>query len=96
MIHELPTLRYKPTSCGFHYEFACCIDGCDSTIKQNWNGSALVESDHPGPGWRNFGGCNWVCPKHKISIIVDGVVCENAFGYEFEPLGISVKRLLGV
>jgi hypothetical protein len=86
MTHELPIYDNKPTSCGFWYEFACCIDECGAVVRQTWNGSALIGAGYPGDGWKNFGAANWVCPKHKISIVIDGKDCPEAFGWQLEPL----------
>jgi hypothetical protein len=86
MYPELSTPRYKPTAAGFTYEFACCIDGCNNCVVQKWAGTALIESAYPGGGWKNFGENNWVCPRHKVSIVIDGKTYREAFGWDLVPL----------
>lgn len=57
------------------YQFECHI--CKSVLEQNWFGATPPHPGHPGPGWQQIGmevgPSLWICPDHKVVIIVDGV-----------------------
>lgn len=68
------------------YTFECVV--CSVKKEERINGQYTHPPSHPGIGWRMFNHC-WVCPDHKISIVIDGAACKEAFGYQFEPLTVK-------
>lgn len=66
--------RVQPSEIRVTYTFKCCR--CATALTQDYFGSYLIPPNFPN-GWTQIAdnrayGPGWVCPNHKVDIVVDG------------------------
>lgn len=51
--------------------YKCSVAECGNTLSHQYIGLIPDIRKHPGDGWRMVWEV-WICPKHKVEVIVDG------------------------
>lgn len=65
----------RPDDIRTQLTYRCSVKHCGDRIIKEYLGITPDIPKHPGPGWRMIGD-GWICPRHSVTITIDGFPTE--------------------